>query len=518
MQKIAIVGGGTAGWMTAAALCHIFEEASLEIILIESEQIGTVGVGEAALPHLRYFNERLGINEHEFMRETKATYKLGIEFSEWGRLNDSYIHPFGEFGFKTDGIPFYHYWLKAKLAGYDVPIDDFSLPVLMARESKFAYPSSVEHSIYSTYSYSFHLDSSRYALFLRKYCEEKSRSNGFFKRVEGKIVDVLQNADSGNVESLRLDGGDLIEADFFIDCSGFRALLLDKTYSIPYEDWSQWMPCDRAVAVPTASVGPPVPYTKAMARHTGWQWQIPLQHRTGNGIVYSSEFLGDDEAASRLNGNLEGEALADLNFIRFKPGRRKQSWYKNCVAIGLSSGFLEPLESTSIYLIQVAIMKLADLLPDGQNLDVQSQEFNRQMTLEYERIRDFLILHYHATERDDSEFWAYCKNMSIPASLKLKMDAFKASGYIATYDQGLFFDASWAAVYMGQRVEPRSYHQAVNHMSDSDLKKHLDLFRKEIVSAASRMPDHISSLERHCASDSKDVWPAASLSLYGMFS
>lgn len=518
MRRIVIVGGGTAGWMTAAALCHVYEQVPLEIVLVESEQIGSVGVGEATIPHLRYFNERLGIDEHEFMRATKATYKVGIEFCNWGRVGDSYIHPFGEFGFKTDGVPFYHYWLKAALAGYDAPIDDFSLPVAMARQGKFAYPSANHRSIYSTYSYAFHIDANQYALFLRSFCEAKTGSTVRFSRREGKINDVVQSPETGDVEAVQLETGEAVYGDLFIDCSGFRSLLLQKTLNVPLEDWSHWLPCDRAVAVPTASVGPPPPYTKAIARDAGWQWKIPLQHRTGNGLVYCSQFMDDEVALTTLHANIEGEALAEPNFLKFQTGRRQQCWAKNCVAIGLSSGFLEPLESTSIYLIQVAIMKLVDLLPAGEGFDVHRAEFNRQMSIEYERVRDFLILHYHATEREDTPFWEYCKNMHVPETLREKMAAFKDTGYIATYDQGLFLKPSWAAVYLGQRVPVRDYHAGVDHMPGSEITKQLELFRKEITAAAQRLPDHVDTLSAHCASDSSARWPKAAMSLYGVFS
>lgn len=517
MKKIVIVGGGTAGWMTAASLCHVFEGTPLETVIVESEQIGSVGVGEATIPHLRYFNERLGINEHEFMRETRATYKIGIEFSNWGRLGDSYIHPFGEFGFKTDGLAFYHYWLKAASAGYSAPLEDFSLPVAMAKNNKFAYPLHKQRSIYSTYSYAFHIDASRYAGFLRKYCEQKAGADSRFRRVEGRITQVDQD-DSGDICGLHLQDGRVVSGDFFIDCSGFRALLLNESLAVDLEDWSHWLPCDRAIAVPTASVGPPPPFTRAIARDAGWQWKIPLQHRTGNGLVYSSAYMDDEEAAKTLTDNIEGEQLASLNFLKFTTGRRKKSWANNCVAIGLSSGFLEPLESTSIYLIQAAIMKLTDLLPSGPDYSLQREEFNRQMSLEYERIRDFLILHYHATERDDTPFWSYCKNMNIPDSLRTKMAAFKHSGYIATYDQGLFFEPSWAAVYFGQRVVPAFYHRSAARMEDAELIQHLDLFRAEIAAAAMKMPNHEKILTEHCASESSEAWPKASLSLYGVFS
>ncbi len=526
IQRIIIVGGGTAGWMTAAALCKVYEDKSLEITLVESDQIATVGVGEATIPHIRYFNERLGIDEHEFMLATKATYKLGVELSNWGALGDRYFHPFGEFGFNTDGVSFYHYWLRARLAGYEAAIDEFSLAAVMAKAGKFAYPSAKRGSLRSTYSYAFHLDATLYARYLRSYCEDnrkcedkikhegKENLKNRFRRIEGKVVRVQQNPESGDIDALHLESGEILAADFFIDCTGFRALLLNKTLDVGYEDWSHWLPCDRAVAVATASTEAPAPYTKVNAQQWGWQWTVPLQHRIGNGMVYCSDYVSDDEAAMSLQSNLSHNKLSqntlgDLNFIQFKAGARSRSWHKNCVAIGLSSGFLEPLESTSIYLIQMAIMTLTDLLPANKNYAAERAEFNSRISLEYERLRDYLILHYHATDREDTEFWARCKNMTIPESLALKLNAFQQSGHILRYGQGLFREPSWAALYLGQGVLPDTFHPAVGGMSDRELKEQLDLFKAEIAAAAAKMPQHRKAIEAYCSNDSSHKSPKA---------
>lgn len=517
MLKIAIVGGGTAGWMAAAAFSHVFEGA-VEIILIESDQIGTVGVGEATIPHLRYFNERLGIDEHEFMRETSATYKVGIEFANWGRLGESYIHPFGNFGSVTRGISFYHYWLRAKQAGFNVPLDAFSLPVAMAKNNRFNYPSCDQNSVKSTYSYAFHIDASRYARFLRRYCEQKASGARAFLRVEGKVVGVDRTPNSGDIAAVRLDSGQEVAADYFIDCSGFRSLLLGDALEVGFDDWSHWLPCDKAIAIPSASRSAPPPYTKATAHVAGWQWKIPLQHRVGNGHVFSSSFMSEDKAESILRDHVDGEPLAEPNVLKFKAGRRKVSWANNCLAVGLSSGFLEPLESTSIYLIQIAIMKFIDLLPVSKNSASQRDEFNRQMSVEYERIRDFLILHYHVTQREDSEFWRYCKNMDIPDSLGSKMAAFKEQAYVVSYEQGLFLEPSWVAVYLGQGMNPQSYHRGANQLGGQEMEHLFRSVAGEVASAAEAMPVHSDIVARHCGSSSDDVWPKAAMSLYGVFS
>ncbi|HSC68411.1 MAG TPA: tryptophan halogenase family protein, partial [Cellvibrio sp.] len=439
-SDVIVVGGGTAGWMTAAALAKFLNPQQYpqqyRITLVESDAIGTVGVGEATVPHIRYFNEVLGIDENEFMKKTNATYKLGIEFSNWGRLGDSYIHPFGLYGLPRNDVSFHHYWLRLREQGDAGAIGDYSAGVVAAAAEKFAYPSSDPRALFSKYSYAFHIDAALYAGFLREY----SCARGV-NRVEGKITRVHQHAESGFIKSVELASGEIITGDVFIDCSGFRGLLISETLGTAFEDWSHWLPCDRAIAVPSASTSSPLPYTKAIARTAGWQWRIPLQNRVGNGQVYSSQYISDDEVAGQLLASLDAEPLANLNYLRFKTGRRVKSWNKNCVAVGLSSGFLEPLESTSIYLIQLAIMKLIEFFPeqpvdDFINNEIISDEFNRDLANEYERIRDFLILHYHATEREDSAFWNYCRTMQIPASLRSKWNLFREQGHIERYKRG----------------------------------------------------------------------------------
>lgn len=514
LQKLVIVGGGTAGWMCAAAFSYLFRDLGLQVTLVESEQIGTVGVGEATIPHLRYFNQRLGIDEHEFIRVTRATYKLGIEFIDWGQVGESYIHPFGDFGRKINDVDFLHCWLKARNEGFDASLFDFSVPVVACQKRKFAYPSKDQASLLSDYSYAFQIDASAYAAYLREYSEKLG-----VKRVEGKVQQVVQNRDSGHIEELLLEDGRTVTADFFIDCSGFRSLLLGKTLNVDFEDWSKWLPCDRAIAVPSVGRSAIPPYTKAKALSAGWKWTIPLQHRTGNGIVYSSHFMDASEAERLLLDEVEGETLANLNHLSFTAGKRTQSWCKNCVAIGLSGGFLEPLESTSIYLIQAAIMHLAEHFPRCRKFDMAEREFNRLMDLEYERIKDFLILHYHATRRDDSEFWQYCRTMEVPESLQEKMRCFKNIGHIDQYEQGLFLLPSWVAVMVGQGIIPDRYHPLVDNLDSAELRQFLNKFRADVGKKVDSLELHENVLRAHCeAKEGEHPWPESAMNLYSVFS
>ncbi len=483
--KIVIVGGGTAGWMTAAGLASMLGKTGLSITLVESAAIGIVGVGEATLPHIRFFNETIGVDEAEFMAATSATFKLGIEFVNWGKLGDSYIHPFGEYGLANAGVPFHHYWLKMRDHPMVASLDEYSLPIVACREAKFQPPSRDPRSVSSTYRYAYQFDALKYAPFMRKHAEERGVT-----RVEGKVVDVALDGDSGNITSLKMESGDTIEGDFFIDCSGFIGLLIEKALQTGYDTWSNWLPCDRAVAAPCESAGPLLPYTRATADSAGWRWRIPLQHRTGNGHVYASGFTSDETAERALVDNLEGELIADPRFLRFTTGKRRKLWNKNCVAIGLSGGFLEPLESTSIYLIQEGITKLIECFPQSENYETDSTEYNSQMDLEYERIRDFLVLHYHATERDDSEFWNYMRTMEIPTSLADKLDLFRTRGRVAAYDHGLFLTPSWVAVYLGQGIIPRAYDNRADVVDESDTLKHLNGLRQLMTSTVAGMTDH----------------------------
>ncbi|MFQ3246088.1 MAG: tryptophan halogenase [Arenicella sp.] len=498
ITKVVIVGGGTAGWMSAAALSKVLINDYCQVELVESQAIGTVGVGEATIPQIQTFNKILGIDENQFIKATQATFKLGIEFCDWGKLGDSYVHPFGTFGVPIESLPFHHYWLKMYKEGKFECLDDFSLACKAAKQNKFTRPLDIPQSPLSQIAYAFQFDAGLYAKYLRKYAEARG-----VKRTEGKVSKVHQRADDGFIESLELQDGSKIEGDLFIDCSGFRGLLIEQTLNTGYQDWSQWLPCDRAVAVPCASNGDPEPYTRSTARAAGWQWRIPLQHRTGNGHVYSSSFISDDDAAKTLLDNLDGEPLAELNKLRFATGRRNKCWHKNVVAIGLASGFIEPLESTSIYLIQTAVARLIGLFPDRSFRQADIDKFNQQSTSEIEAIRDFIILHYKATQRDDTPFWEYCKNMSVPSSLQDRMELFKGSGRLYRESEELFSEDSWLAVMFGQGIVPRSYHPLVDAYGANGLYKYLSGVAGVINRSVDSMPSHAEFIDKHCAANSK---------------
>jgi tryptophan halogenase len=497
--KIVIVGGGTAGWMTAAAIASVYGPGQRQIRLIESSEIGIVGVGEATLPHIRFFNRRIGIDEREIMARTQATFKLGIEFVDWARLGDSYIHPFGAYGSRLAGVPFHHYWLRQHAAGQAAPIEEYSLPIVASRMNRFAMPSDDPTAVMSTYGYAFQFDAALYAAYLRGFAEQRG-----VQRTDGKIVDVKLRAEDGAVEAVQLEDGTLVGGDLFIDCSGFRGLLIEQALKTGYDDWTHWLPCDRAAAVPCDSHGELTPYTRATAREAGWQWRIPLQHRTGNGYVYSSNFISDDEAASKLLSRLDGKAQAAPRFLRFTAGRRRKTWNRNVVAIGLAGGFLEPLESTSIYLIQIAITTLIDYLTDqavasGGKFDARTVDaFNRWIEMEYDRVRDFLILHYHATERDDAPIWNYCRTMRIPDSLQHKLELFRERAHVITYKDGLFLEPSWIAVYLGQRVMPRGHDLRADAVDAAKVAAELTRVRELVRATAVRMPSHQEFLAQYC--------------------
>jgi len=489
LTSVIIIGGGTAGWMTAAGLASMLGRTGLSITLIESEEIGIVGVGEATLPHIRFFNETIGINEAEFMRATSATFKLGIEFVDWGRKGDSYIHPFGDFGLAHNGVEFHQYWRKMADRPDTGPIDAYSLPIVACRHGKFQPPSDDPRSVSSTYRYAYQFDASKYAPFLRKHAEARGAI-----RVEGKVVDVALNKENGDIETVTLENGAAYSADLFIDCTGFFGLLIEKALATGYDQWTEWLPCDRAVAAPSESAGPLLPYTRATAGTAGWRWRIPLQHRTGNGHVYASAFTSDAEAEDALVQNLEGAPLAEPRQLRFTTGKRRKLWNRNCIAIGLSGGFLEPLESTSIYLIQEGITKLLELFPQTTEFADDTEEYNRLMDLEFERVRDFLILHYVATERDDSDFWNYVRTMPIPDSLSQKLALFQTRGRVVRYDHGLFLPPSWIAVMLGQRVLPEHYDMRVDQMNHMDIEAHMTRLRTLMANTVAKMDDHASYL------------------------
>ena len=488
-----IVGGGTAGWMTAAALVSLTDGSRCRVTLIESDVIGSVGVGEATLPQIKDFNDYVGILEADMMQKSNASFKLGIEFRDWGYTGSAYIHPFGTFGRKMKGVDFLHQWVRAGLQSRVDNIERYSYAIQACRNARFEFPVTDEEELNSTYAYAYHFDATLYARFLRRFAEPKGMT-----RIEGRIVDVERNPESGNVRAVRLESGATVAGDYFIDCSGFHSLLLDKTLGVPFEDWSEWLVCDRAAAVACARTDPVIPYTRATAKAAGWQWRIPLQHRTGNGYVYCSDYISDDEACASLLQDLDAEAQGEPRVLRFKAGRRARSWQGNCIGIGLSSGFLEPLESTSIYLIQVAVMSLVKLFPDRQPDPALIAEFNRLVDYEYDRVRDFLILHYHLNRRDDSELWKYCANMAVPDSLLEKMNLFRHRGYVDVYRYGLFAPPSWIAVFIGQGLRPRGYQPVANNVPLDTALDEMAQLKAAIEERVRMMPDHGRFLADYC--------------------
>jgi tryptophan halogenase len=491
--KVVIVGGGTAGWMAAAAISKIMGAVpGFSIELVESDEIGTVGVGEATIPQINLFNALLEIDERDFVRATNATYKLGIEFRDWTRIGHRYVHPFGFYGLDMLGVEFHHHWLKGRTAGDHTPLDDYSLGIIAGLQGRFAHPQMDQpKSPLSRIGYAFQFDASLYARYLRQIAE----SFGVI-RTEGKIVDVAQNGETGFVDSLVLQDGRKVAGELFIDCSGFRGLLIEQTFKGGFEDWSKWLPCDRAMAVPCESSDDQQPLTRSTARPAGWQWRIPLQHRTGNGYVYSSEHISDDEAASVLLSNLDGKPLSDPRPLRFKAGHRKKTWVKNVVALGLSSGFLEPLESTSIHMVQSGIARLMTLFPSRTFDALEIERYNDLTIQEYVDIRDFLILHYNATERDDSDFWNYCRTMSVPEGLKYKIDMYRRNGRVLREHNELFTETSWLAVMVGQGVEASDYHPAADILPDAETLQRLAHIREVVANTATMLPMQRDYLEQ----------------------
>lgn len=494
LERIVIVGGGSAGWMTAAALANDLADGC-EIVLIESEAIGTVGVGEATIPPIRYFNQRLGIDEATFVRETNGSFKLGIEFIDWSRIGHAYFHPFGQYGAEFDSVPFYHYWMREYLNGDPTPIEEYSMAWAASKAGKFSHPIADRRNVQSRFDYAYHFDATLYAAYLQKYAAARG-----VKRVEGRVVDAAQDTETGFIKSVTMEDGQSFEADLFIDCSGFFGLLIEKTLETGYQDWSHWLPCNRAVAVPCERSAEILPYTKSTAKSAGWQWRIPLQHRTGNGYVYCSDHLEAEQAEQTLLSSLDGAPIADPKHLRFVTGRRNLFWNKNCVAIGLSAGFMEPLESTSLHLIQYGIMRLLALFPDKSMSPLLQEEYNSLTIAEYERIRDFLILHYTATQRDDSKFWRYCANMPIPDRLQYKIDHFRTHGRIVSDERELFTNPSWIAVYLGQDIYPENAPAMTAHRTNVPVKDRMQAIRLAMADAVAQMPPHDAFIERYCKS------------------
>ena len=496
IDRIVIVGGGTAGWMCAAALSQVLGKSpGRKITLIESEAIGTVGVGEATIPPIVEFNQLLGIDEREMMAATQATFKLGIQFANWGQVGESYFHPFGTYGYHMGGIAFHQVWHRARSEGERRPLQIFNLETVAAHFGRFSRTQDFQRDDLPTMNYAYHIDATRYAAFLRAYSEKR----GVVRR-EGKVVDTTLDPESGFVSSVTMDDGTEVEGDLFIDCSGFRGLLIEQALETGYDDWRHYLPCDRAVALPCEREdgSGPAPFTKATAHSAGWQWCVPLQSRNGNGHVYCSEYMSDDEAHDILVKNLAGKPGAEPNFLRFVTGRRKKAWNRNVIAIGLSSGFMEPLESTSIHLINSGINRLVAILSLDGVTQNQQDTYNRLTDKEYRRIRDFLILHYNATARDDSPFWDYVRTMEVPETLTEKIELFKANGQIFREEDELFNETSWAAVMMGQGIHMDGHGPIAASMVIPELKGELDEMEKSVRFAVQQMPSHAEYVARYC--------------------
>ncbi|MDC7677398.1 tryptophan halogenase family protein [Asticcacaulis machinosus] len=494
IRKLVIVGGGTAGWMAASALSRVMGTRNYQITLIESDEIGTVGVGEATIPTIQEFNTLLGIDENDFMKAVNGTFKLGIRFQNWSAPGSDYFHPFGVYGVDMGGLNFNHFWMRYHKAGGSGDFGLFNPQTLAARKGRFGRMAEINPNAPNV-NYAFHFDASLYAKFLRGYCEK----NGVVRQ-ESKITSVAQHPETGDITSVTLANGQAVSGDLFIDCSGFRGLLIEQTLKSGYEDWSQWLPCNRAVAVPCDKVGPATPYTTSTAQEAGWQWRIPLQHRTGNGYVFCDAYMDEAKASELILQRLDGKAQAEPRVIRFVTGHRKQMWNKNVIAMGLSSGFLEPLESTSIYLVQHAVLKLLKYFPKDEITPSIRIAFNQDMLRAYDNVKDFLIAHYKVTKREDTPFWAYCKHMDIPDSLKMRLEMFQYHNDARVTSLELFTEPSWFAILVGQGLVPRSYHPAADEMPQEEFRWRMQKIRDGSTGLADMMPSHESYLAKTCPS------------------
>ncbi len=496
IRKLIIVGGGTAGWMAAAACARYFHQQSIEIVLVESEEIGTVGVGEATVPVMKMFNDLLGVNEWEFIKQTSGSFKLGIQFRDWSNTGSRYFHGFGDFGADIEGIPPHHFWLRLHAQGDKTALAEYSFPTQAALHNRFAPPPQQGNNTVAAYKYAYHFDASRYAKFLRAYAEARG-----VIRIEGEIEQVHQSTEDGRLTHVQLKSGTCVDGDFFIDCSGFKSLLIGKTLSVPYMEWRQWLPCDSAMVAQCERTGEFAPYTVSTARAAGWQWRIPLQHRVGNGYVYASAFTDTETAHKTFLDNLESEPLTAPRTLNFTTGHRREFWKKNCVALGLAGGFLEPLESTSIQLIQTGLLRFLENFPTTHINEVAIAEYNRITTNEYARIRDFLILHYCTSKRDDSDLWRYCRAMVLPDELQHKIDVYTHTGRVPMLSEESYSEASWVTIFTGQGVIPSRYAAQANFIDLGALKTGMNQRRQNIAKFVSAMPEHREFIARVCPSD-----------------
>jgi tryptophan halogenase len=490
VRRVVVAGGGTAGWVTATALIRHLGPL-IDVTLVESEEIGTIGVGESTVPTFRGFHTLMKIKEDVFMAATQATVKLGIEFRNWARVGDRYIHPFGVVGRRWSWMAdFHHFWLHARTQGFGGELGDYCLEWVAGEANRMSLAGPLAPS------YAYHIDAARYAKFLRGLAEPAG-----VKRIEGKIRSVDLDAESGFIDALVLESGARIEGDLFIDCTGFRSLLLGEALGVEFEDWGRWIRTNRAVAVQSTSDGPAQPYTSAIAHEAGWRWRIPLQHRDGNGFVFASDFMSDDEAHARLLADIEGEPIVDPWLVKFRTGTRAKAWHKNCVALGLAGGFIEPLESTSIHLMMAAVTRLIEDFPFHGMDDALVGHFNAKSRAEFENIRDFIILHYHMTERDDSDFWRHCRTMDIPDSLKDRLALWQENGRAHQLGHELFRVDSWATVLIGQRRMPHGYHHLAELMPEPELRGELARMRGDIAKLVADMPSHRDFLRTYCPAD-----------------
>jgi tryptophan halogenase len=499
LRRIVVVGGGTAGWMAAAPLARRLGQGigtPCEVVLVESPDIGTIGVGEATLPAIRFYNRNLGIDEADFVRRTQASFKLGIEFRDWGRLGHRFFHGFGDFGPAIENRASFMHWLRLARGGGMASYEDWSTATVMARANRFTPPQGDVPSAANGYAYAYHFDAALYAAYLREYALRHGA-----QRVEGTVVDVQLRAGDGFVDALVLADGRRVEGDLFVDCSGFRGLLIEGALHAGYDDWSDLLPCDSALAVPSARVGALTPYTMSTAKAAGWQWRIPLQHRTGNGHVYCSRFMSDDEAGRVLLAGLDTPALGDPRPLRFTAGRRRRAWVRNCVAIGLAAGFVEPLESTSIQLIMDGVGRLIENFPDRDFAPHLADEYNRRIAFQYESIRDFIVMHYKLTARDDSAFWRHCAAMPIPDSLRHQIELFRSSGRVAILDRDGFAEPSFISILFGLGVEPQAWDPFIDRIDEQALRTHFARLRHAVAATVGGMPGHADYIARHARAE-----------------